>query len=190
MAARLPTIVASNYGCETALSKSSDSTAGFRNNPPTSSTDSLNSAPYVINSGSDTFPLINGAVAFDLPIMAPGASALSLGTVDVSGGAASMLSLFPANFNSNCIVNVTAGGGVFNLTTAGYVNNIPTTPIVQGFNNTAIVTVAGNGTAVTAVSFVQTYSTASDLLVNYVAPGGPGSLTFTVTVQKLVGSAS
>lgn len=193
MAARLPTIVASNYSCETALSKSSDSTAGFANNPPTSDTSSLNSAPYVVNAGSNTFPTILGAVTFDNPISAPGVSQVTLtGTTTVTNGTpASILALFPEDFNSNCIVSVDGGGG-WVVSSSGYVNNLPATAICQGFNNASIQSVANNGTATTTVNYVTISTNAgrTDLFVTYYAPGGAATLPFAVTVQKLVGSAS
>ena len=185
MAARLPTIVASNYSCETALSKSSDSTAGFANFPPTADTSALNSAPYIVNGGSNALPVIAGQVSLN----ALGVTQQLLGVVTVAPATPySIKSLFPVNFNHNCLVTVVAAGG-FTLSSVGYLNNIPATDVVQGFNTTNIVAVAGQGTAVTGVVYVSLQVTGgSDLSIVYADPGGAPSRNFTVSVTRLAGS--
>jgi len=190
MAERLPSIVASNYACETALSKSGDSTAGFANNPPAADTSNLNASPYLINANDDVNPVCPGNVTFPDGIVVPGVEQDTLGTIVVTASTpVSIKTLFPANFKNNCLVTAVASGG-FTLSSVGYVNNIPATDVVQGFNNTSIVAIAGNGTAVTTIAYVAlTVTGGSDLLLNYVDPGGAATRTFTVSVTKLAGSS-
>ena len=185
MAARLPTLVASNYSCDTALSKSGDSTAGFANNPPTSDTSAFNAAPYIVNGGSNAFPVITGQVSLN----ALGRVQQTLGTIVVTAATPiSIKSLLPANFNHNCQITAIASGG-FTHSSVGYVNNIPSANVVQGFNTTKIVAIAGNGTAVTTIAYVSLSVTGgSDLLLNYVDPGGAATRTFTISVTRLAGS--
>jgi hypothetical protein len=193
MAERLTTLVASNYACETLLSKSSDSTAGFANFPPAGDTSNLNAAPYIINSNDDVNPVIAGVVTFTDGVIAPGVRQVSLTPLTPVTVTAttpySILSLFPAGFKSNCIVSVDGGGG-FVVSSSGFLDNTGSTARVQGFNNTAIQSVANNGTATTTVNYsgISTNVGRTDLFINYFAPGGAATLPFAVTVQKLVGS--
>jgi len=190
MAARLPTIVASNYACETALSKSGDSTAGFANNPPTEDTSNLNASPYLINANDDVNPVCPGNVSFPDGIVVPGVTQRVLGVATVTASTPySIKSLFPADFKSNCLVTVVASGG-FTLSSVGYLNNIPATDVVQGFNTTHIVAVAGQGTAVTGVVYVSLeVAGGSDLNIVYADPAGAATRNFTVSVTKLAGTS-
>jgi len=188
MAERLPTIVASNYACETALSKSGDSTAGFANNPPAADTSNLNASPYLINANDDVNPVCPGNVTFPDGIVVPGVAQTALGSVTATAGTPiSIKSLFPADFNHNCLVTA-VGTGSFVHSSVGYVNNIPATDIIEGFNTSRITSVVGSGVAVTVVNYVNlTVSAGSDLLLTYFEFDGPGTRVFNIYATNLAG---
>tara|TARA_R110000868_G_scaffold20410_1_gene86400 strand:- start:601 stop:1227 length:627 start_codon:yes stop_codon:yes gene_type:complete len=204
MAARLPTIVASNYGCETSLSKSSDSTAGFQNNPPTDDTSTLNAAPYLINAGSDTLAVVPASVDFPQPIRVPWPSAYaSTGTQPVTltlNTPISLLPYIPADFNYSCIIwvdPVGAGNAPYSISSVGSIDNTGSNDIVQGFGTSVIAGVAsqtGIGiepTAGVTYSLIQTNNAGTDVTVGYFGTAGspvPATMTVNITVQALASS--
>jgi len=90
------TAPASNYACDTLLSKSNDSTTGIPS--VTNSTGLNHSSAYIVNAGSDVAPVVQGIVTFDGAPKVPAGLIQSV-PLDVSGLAngtsANLLSLFP-----------------------------------------------------------------------------------------------
>jgi len=212
MASRLTNITASNYACDTALSKQNDSTTGVPN--VTNSTGASSSAPYVINAGSDLAPVIYGN-----PVKFPGEVNFP-GGINVPGGGnlivfgaqpvtltlntpISILPYFPPEFNYACVVTIDPVGAsaVVNLpymvSSVGTVDNTGTTPAVFGFGNSVIAGVAGQAgvgivpTAGVTYSVIQSNSPGSDLLVAYCGTAGapvPATISVNIVIQTLASS--
>lgn len=200
MATRLLTIAASNYACDTLLSKGGDSTAAFASNPPANDTSSRHSAPYLINSANDFAPVVQGLVTFNevtnfpngvtVPISEPH---ISLASVTLTANVAtSLLPYFPLGFNRACVVTlnpVFGADNVWQTTAVGTVDLTGATPVVQGCNATNITGVVGQGTAVTAVNYVsiQPNAAGTDLLATLNWFGGT-TKSFDVIVSSLASS--
>jgi hypothetical protein len=92
--------VASNFACETLLSKSSDSTTGISG--VAGSTAFNKASAYVINSGDDLFPVIQGIARFNAAPLVPAgllqSTPLTI-TAQANGTTVNLLSLFPAGAN-------------------------------------------------------------------------------------------
>lgn len=205
MASRLTNITASNYACETALSKQNDSTTGIPN--VTNSTGGASAAPYVVNAGSDAAPIVLGITSFPNGIDVPGGGNISIaGTQPVTltlNTPVSLLPYFPAGFNYACIVTLDpvdpsgAANNPYLVSSVGTVDNTGTTPTVFGFGNSVIAGVAsqtGIGIVPTAgvtYSSIQSNATASDLIAGYFGTAGapvPPTITVNVVIQTLASS--
>jgi hypothetical protein len=207
MASRLTNITASNYACETALSKQNDSTTGIPN--VTNSTGAATSAPYVVNAGSDAVPIVQGEVSFPNGINVPGGGNLIVfGAQPVTltlNTPISILPYFPPNFNYACVVTIDPAGAsaVANLpymmSSVGTVDNIGATPAVFGFGNSVIAGVAGQAgvgitpTAGVTYSVIQSNSPGTDLLVAYCGTAGapvPATISVNIVIQTLASSVN
>jgi hypothetical protein len=211
MASRLTNITASNYACETALSKQSDSTTGISG--VTNSTGAATSAPYLVNGGSDAFPIVSGFTTFpnglgetNFPngINVPGGGNLTIaGTQPVTltlNTSVSLLPYFPPNFNYACIVTLEpmdTSNNPYLVSSVGTVDISGGAGAVFGFGNSVIAGVAGQAgigivpTAGVTYSVIQANATASDLLAGYFGTAGapvPPTITVNVVIQTLASS--
>jgi hypothetical protein len=214
MASRLTNITASNYACETALSKQSDSTTGISG--VTNSTGSRTSAPYLVNGGSDAFPIVSGLTTFpnglgetNFPdgINVPGGGNLTIaGAQPVTltlNTSVSLLPYFPPNFNYACIVTLDpvdpsgAANSPYMVSSVGTVDISGGAGAVLGFGNSVIAGVAGQAgigivpTAGVTYSVIQANNGANDLLAGYFGTAGapvPPTITVNVVIQTLASS--
>ena len=113
---------ASNYACDTLLSKSNDSTTGIPS--VTNSTGGNKSSAYIVNAGSDNLPVVQGLVTFNGAPYVP-AGLIQSAALTITGLSdntdAALRPLFPANANGTYLISFqcSSPGIAFSVTAVG-----------------------------------------------------------------------
>lgn len=199
---RIETATASNYACDTLLSKNNDSTLGFAGKGVVDDTSAYQATPYLVNQADDVNPVCPGTVTFPDGISVPGISSTLAATqlTLAVGVSQSLLPFFPANFNRACIVTLYPTVGANDpllVSSSGSVNNTGATPSVRGFGATQIAGVAGMAQGLvptTGILYSQIVNNGSntDIDAVYYGTGGatPATVVFNVYITPLAMSST
>lgn len=186
MSATRTSSVASNFACETLLSKSSDSTYGISG---VSGSTGLNKASaYVINSGNDVTPVIQGIVSFTASPIVPAGLLIGSATVTALANATAqnLLPVFPATCSGTYMIDFvcTTPGQQWNTSSVGrIIRTAGTVSEINGFQGTAVGSALLGTSPNQTVAFIEIASNSSGSLSLYNGTGV--ALTGTVTVYKI-----
>jgi hypothetical protein len=187
MSATRTSSVASNFACETLLSKSSDSTTGIPN--VSGGTDLNKASAYVVNAGNDRFPVIQGVATFDgAPVVPAGLIQGTLAvTAQAAGTSATISQIFPADANGTYLLDFTCSspGQGLNMSAVGrIVKSGATIDELSGFTGTAVQAALAGG-AVSLIAFQRVIGSPSVIQMRNDANA---PITGTINLYKIASS--
>lgn len=181
MSATRTSAPANNYACDTLLSKQNDSTTGIAG--AVNGTDSRSSAPYIINTGTDVAPVIQGSVPAGALIGSATVTALAnVSAQDLSG-------VFPQTCSGMYSVSFvcTTPGQQWNVSGVGrIVRSAGAISAIDGFSGTAVASALLGTSPNQTVAFCELSSNSAGAISLYNATGV--ALTGAVKCYKIASS--